>query len=107
MANTKSAEKAVRQSNRKKSFNLFWKRKIKALSKSLKVAVETKDINTDILNKEFVSLQKVLDKAAKTKAIHKNKANRLKSRYAKKLTAQTKQPTAKPARTTKSRSSKS
>ncbi|KKS60228.1 MAG: hypothetical protein UV26_C0006G0025 [candidate division WWE3 bacterium GW2011_GWF2_42_42] len=32
-------------------------------------------------------LQRVLDKASKEKVIHKNKANRLKSRYARKVSA--------------------
>ena len=40
------------------------------------------------LVKEEVSLlQKTLDKAAKNKIIHKNKANRLKSKYAKRISA--------------------
>ncbi len=55
--------------------------------RSLKDNLENKQIDADILNKELMALQKVLDKAAKNNVLHKNKANRLKSRYAKKITA--------------------
>jgi len=60
---------------------------VKEAVKILKDSVENKQVDADILNKELMALQKVLDKAAKNNVIHKNKANRLKSRYAKKITA--------------------
>jgi len=60
---------------------------VKESVKLLKDNVENKQVDADILNKELMALQKVLDKAAKNNVIHKNKANRLKSRYAKKITA--------------------
>jgi small subunit ribosomal protein S20 len=88
MANTKSAKKQIRQSARKKANNLFWKKKIKSVTKTLRETMETKNGNTDILVKEQSGLQKVLDKAAKNRVIHRNKASRLKSRYAKKIAAQ-------------------
>lgn len=87
MPNTKSAAKALRQSQKKKLHNLFWKKRIKSTIKSLKSAIETDPKNIDILKKEVTTLQKVLDKAAKNKVIHKNKANRLKSRFAKLISA--------------------
>ncbi len=87
MPNTKSAEKAVRQSNRKRLHNIFWKKKVKAATKTLNDLLETKAPNADILKKEASMLAKAVDKAAKEKVIHKNKANRLKSRYAKKIAA--------------------
>lgn len=87
MPNTKSAKKAVRSSLRKRQFNKYWKNKVKDSVKSLKENIENKQVDADILNKELMALQKVLDKAAKNNVIHKNKANRLKSRYAKKITA--------------------
>ncbi|HLC93731.1 MAG TPA: 30S ribosomal protein S20 [Patescibacteria group bacterium] len=94
MANTRSAKKALKQSYKKKAHNLFWKKKIKAVSKTITGVLEVKSGvsagNSDILNKEQAALQKLLDKAAKNKVIHKNKANRLKSRYAKKIAAQVK-----------------
>lgn len=43
--------------------------------------------NADILKENLSILQKVLDKSAKEKVIHKNKANRLKSRFANKIAA--------------------
>jgi len=87
MPNTKSAKKAVRSSLRKRQFNNYWKNKVKESVKSIKSNVENKKVDVDILNKELMALQKILDKAAKNKVIHKNKANRLKSRYAKRITA--------------------
>jgi len=87
MPNIKSAKKALRQSIKKRQHNLYWKRQIKTAVKSLKQNLENDPKNTDILKKEEVGLQKVLDKAAKNKVIHKNKANRLKSRFAKKISA--------------------
>jgi small subunit ribosomal protein S20 len=98
MANTKSAEKAARQSLRKKLHNASWKKRIKSMAKSLTSVIQTAKGNTDILTKEYSSLQKVLDKAAKAKVIHKNKASRMKSRYAKKLTAQNTKLSAKKAK---------
>lgn len=68
---------------------MFWKKRIKLASRSLQSILATKKSEPDILDKEFVVLQKVLDKASKRNVIHKNKANRLKSRYAKKIAAKT------------------
>lgn len=87
MPNIKSAKKAVRSSSRKRQFNNFWKRRIKNSIKNLDNTLKTGKVDTDILNKELSVLQKVLDKATKNNVIHKNKANRLKSRYANKITA--------------------
>jgi ribosomal protein S20 len=75
MTKTMNAKKAHRGSERKKLHNLFWKKRIKVARKSF---VETE-------KESLVNLQSVLDKAANNKVIHKNKASRLKSRYAKKL----------------------
>jgi small subunit ribosomal protein S20 len=92
MANTQSAKKAQRQSNKKRAHNLFWKRKIKSLTKTITQTLGTKKENTDILIKEMATLQKTVDKAAKSKVIHKNKANRIKSIYVKRIAAQAKSP---------------
>ena len=70
MAKIESAKKARRGSEKKKLHNLFWKKRVKVAQKSL------------------VNLQSVLDKATNNKVIHKNKASRLKSRFAKKLAIQ-------------------
>ena len=85
MAKTKSAKKAVRSSKNKRVNNLFWKKQIKESINELKKNLSNKDVDTAILNTGLVALQKVLDKASKENVIHKNKANRLKSAYAKKL----------------------
>jgi small subunit ribosomal protein S20 len=86
VANTKSAKKAIRSSQRKYEHNLFWKRRIKAASKNVKKLLE-EGANADILKENLSILQKVLDKASKKKVIHRNKANRLKSRFANKIAA--------------------
>ena len=87
MPNTKSARKAVRSSARKRQFNSYWRKKVKESVKAVKNNVENKKVDAVILNKELLVLQKVLDKASKNNVIHKNKAKRLKSRYAKKIAA--------------------
>ena len=90
MPNTRSAKKAVRSSLRKRQFNNYWKNKIKESAKTLRNNIENKKVDADILSKEFIVLQKVLDKSAKNHVVHKNKAKRLKARYAKKIAALTK-----------------
>ena len=91
MPNIQSAKKALRGSMKKRQYNSFWKNRVKSALKTLKNNLETKKAGVDILNKDLTVLQKVLDKASKKNVIHKNKANRLKSRYAKKVSAQTEQ----------------
>jgi len=75
---TKSAVKALKQSEVKKARNAIKKRNIKSVLKK----------TTDA--KELPKAQSVIDKAAKTGYIHKNKAARLKSRLAKKLSTKNK-----------------
>jgi small subunit ribosomal protein S20 len=87
MPNTKSAKKALRQTENKTQHNLFWKRRIYSIKKAITKTLQTKDANADILNNEYKALQKVVDKAAKEKVIHKNKASRIKARFAKKIAA--------------------
>jgi ribosomal protein S20 len=77
MAKIESAKKAHRGSEKKKQHNLFWKKRIKIAQKSF-VAAEKETLE---------NLQSVLNKAANNKVIHKNKAARLTSRFAKKLNA--------------------
>lgn len=87
MPNTRSAKKALRSSLRKRQFNNLWRDKIKESIRSLEDHIGNKKADVDILNKELTLLQKVLDKATRKNVIHRNKANRLKSRYAKRITA--------------------
>jgi small subunit ribosomal protein S20 len=86
MPNTKSAIKAVRGSKRKNAHNLFWKKKMRDALKDLKKSLESGD-KEEVLNEKLKSLQKILDKSSKEKVIHKNKANRVKSIYARKIAA--------------------
>ena len=87
MANTKSAKKNIRSSAKKKMHNNMWKKRFRSAVKSLLKAVSNKD-DENVVAGKFRALQKSLDKASKEKVIHKNKANRVKSRYAKKISAQ-------------------
>ena len=86
MQNIKSAEKAVRSSKRKNAHNLFWKKKVKEALKSLKNGIDAKE-SAEILKEKLTAFQKVVDKSAKEKVTQKNRANRLKSIYAAKITA--------------------
>jgi small subunit ribosomal protein S20 len=88
MANTASAKKAIRSSARKREHNLFWKKRIHRAAKELKKSLVAKEKDVGILNSQLSKVQKLLDKAAKEGVLHKNKANRLKTRYAKKIAAQ-------------------
>ena len=77
MPNTKSAEKAMRGSARKRVINLVtiekYKNAVKAVRKA--VAGKKKDEAQKVLSAAFAQL----DKAAKKHVIHKNKSARLKS----------------------------
>ena len=86
MPNTKSAKKALRSSASKRKHNIYWKDKYKASIKNLKSALESAN-GGEVTGEALKALQGILDKAAKEKVIHKNKANRLKSRYARKVSA--------------------
>lgn len=86
MANTKSAKKNIRASAKKRSHNNMWEKRFKTAAKSLFKSIKGKE-EESIIKEKFRVLQKVLDKAAKEKVIHKNKANRVKSKYALKVSA--------------------
>ena len=87
MANTKQAKKMIRKIKRRTQYNRWWKSKIKrAISALDKIASQ----NSSEINKLYANLQKTVDKAAKKGVIHKNKANRIKSKSAKKLALNTK-----------------
>lgn len=81
---TKSAKKALRVGARRKAENLITKDLYKQAVKLVKKAVaEGAGEVSELLSKA----QSTLDKASKSKTIHKNKASRLKSRLAKKASA--------------------
>jgi len=80
---TKSAKKALRQSASRKKRNTVRKEVYKKEIKDIKALLSAK--NTADAEKKLSTVYKALDKAAKTGAIKKNKASRLKSRIAKKF----------------------
>ena len=86
MANTKSAKKNIRSSARKKKHNDMWEKRYKNVKKSLSESIGAKE-DFKVVSEKFILLQKYLDKAVKEKVIHKNKANRVKSNYARKISA--------------------
>lgn len=87
MPNTKSAKKALRQSQQKRAHNQFWKIRVHAVTREIKKLLQSKDYDLSQLKEKEKLLQKYSDKASKTKAISRNKANRLKSKYAQKISA--------------------
>lgn len=77
MANTKSAKKAIRVSFRKKNVNSNIKKAYRTARTDAVKAIITKSSKLKVtLNKAFSEI----DKAAKKGVIHKNTANRYKSR---------------------------
>lgn len=81
MAITKSAKKALRQSQKRKTINVRKREKIKILIKEARNLVSQK--KAEEAKKLLPQLYKLLDKAAKTGLIKKNAASRKKSRIAK------------------------
>lgn len=83
MANTKSAKKAIRVSERKRVINLRKKREYREAKKAVVKAVLAKDKS---LAQSSLSLAyKAIDKAAKGNVLHKNTAARYKAQLAKML----------------------
>lgn len=75
---TKSAKKALRNSDKKRVFNLKKKDAINKAVKNLKALVSKKD--TKGATEYMKNVQKVLDKSVKTGLIKLNTASRKKSR---------------------------
>lgn len=78
MPNTSSAKKALRQNVTRRSLNEAKKVVYKKSVKDVRNAVTKKKL--DNITVKLSAAYKALDKAAKTKVIEKNKADRLKSR---------------------------
>lgn len=91
----KSAKKAIKTTKRRTEENRLVRAKIKNALKGARVAITAND--KDAAEKVSKAYRE-LDLAAKKNVIHKNKAARLKSRLAKKLTAAPVKP--KPAKKT-------
>ena len=79
----KSAKKKLRQDKKRTADNTTYKRTYK---KAVSVAKKATKAASSVLKKAYSAI----DKATKKKIIHKNKAARLKSQVAKKLTAKKK-----------------
>ena len=77
---TRSAKKALRQSERRREQNLLRKEAFKQVIKEIRIFVQEKKIGDAeaLLTKAY----KMLDKAAKSGVIKKNSASRKKSRLA-------------------------
>jgi small subunit ribosomal protein S20 len=85
MANTRSAAKSARQTVRRTLKNKRVLTGLKSQVKKVRSAFAAKDKTT--ATAEVKALASLADKAAKTGQIHKNKANRQKSRLNRQLAA--------------------
>jgi len=85
---TKSAKKALRQSEKRRSINKKNDKIVKAEIKKLQKLIDSNKINE--AKEQLKIVYKKLDKAAKTNLIKDNKASRLKSRLTKKLNLKSK-----------------
>lgn len=85
MANTKSAAKRARQTGRRTLHNRRALTNVKNEVKQVRVEISAK--NKDAAKAAFKTVVSSLDRAAKTGRIHKNAANRKKSRLNKALAA--------------------
>lgn len=85
MPHTKSAEKRLRQTEKRRRRNRVVAKQIKEKRRDLATALAGTDEAAK--TKEVKTVQQALDRAASKGYIHKNKAARLKSRLAKKLKA--------------------
>ncbi len=83
--NIASADKRLRQSEKRKSLNRSRKAALKRVVKELRLHIDAgeKPEAVSLLPK----LAKAVDKASKRNTIHKNRASRIKSRWAKKVQA--------------------
>lgn len=85
MANTKSAEKRARSSERRRLRNRSVMSRLRKLEKSFLATVDEK--KKDDATKSFRDLSSAFDKAAKTGVVPRATANRKKSRLAARLNA--------------------
>lgn len=83
MANTRSAEKNIRKTKARTLRNQAGKSRVRTFRKRVAAAIEKGDLK--LAEQELSKFASVADKASKTKLLHKNAANRLKSRMALKL----------------------
>jgi small subunit ribosomal protein S20 len=85
MANLKSSQKDIRRTERRAERNLRVRSRLKTLAKKLATAEASGDVESaKVAAKEYIS---ALDKAAKSNAIHVNRASRQKAHCSKLLLA--------------------
>ena len=85
MPNTNTAKKRLRQDAKRRQRNRAAKTRMKTFSKKIVDAAEAG--KTDDAQEHMHTLQEIVDKAAKSGAIHRNKAARRKSRMQKRINA--------------------
>ena len=85
MPNTKSAERRMRNSARKRLQNRSVKSRLKTFERAYADAIESG--KKEDASAAYRKLSSAFDKAAKSGVIHKGKANRKKSRLAARLAA--------------------
>ncbi len=83
MANSKQAEKRIRQNEKRRMRNKMAKSKIRTVTKKFEVAVHKK--NKEAATEAFSEMVKLMDTAAGKGIYHKNTVARKKSRMAKLL----------------------
>ena len=83
MANTKSAIKNIRKSERRRERNRVYRSRARTLVKRTRLLIEAGELEQAQEAAQLAA--KALDKAAKTRVIHPNNAARRKSRLMKQL----------------------
>jgi small subunit ribosomal protein S20 len=81
--NKKSAAKRVLIAEKNRLYNRYWKTRCKTAVKNFLAAVESND--QEVIAKLLNEAQSVLDKAVSKGVIHRNTANRRKSKMALKI----------------------
>ena len=92
MANTKAAEKAIRQNERRRARNRWFVSRTRTFAKKALKAIQSGD--AEAARAAFVEAQSAFDKAAAKGIIHKNNAARHKARLAARLKAMSGTPAA-------------
>ena len=77
MANHKSSEKRIRQEEKRRLHNRYYAKTMRNAVRKLRATTDKSEALA-----MYPSVQKALDKLAKTNIIHKNKASNLKSKLA-------------------------
>ena len=92
MANTKSAIKYIRKSERRRERNMVYRSRARTLVKKTRLLIENGDLEQAQATAQMAG--KALDKAARARVIHPNNAARRKSRLMKRLNEASKTQTA-------------